>query len=85
VVDLFVRGLNELTREEGALIPEPWTTKKPVQLITARVNLLAGLSNFLTEPAASIRRVQDATDLRRGSFLDHWIENLPNAQSSRFP
>ena len=86
VVDLFVPGLSELTREEGTLVPKAWTTKKPVQLVTARIILLAGLSNFLTDPAASIRRVQDAMDRRRGSFLDHWIKTLPpHAQSSLFP
>lgn len=86
VADLFVPGLSELTREEGTLIPETWTTKKPVQLVTARIILLAGLSNFLNDPPASIRRVQDAMDRRRGSFLDHWIETLPpHAQSLLFP
>ena len=71
VADLFVSGLGELTREAGVLVPDAWTAKKPVRLVTARVILLAGLSHFLADPAASFDRVQGAADRRAGSFPKH--------------
>ena len=77
VADLFVPGLHELAREEGVLIPDIWTPQKPVQLVTARIILLAGLSNFLADPKASFRRVQDAADNRVSTFLERWINALP--------
>ncbi len=77
MADLFVPGLHELAREEGVLIPDIWTAQKPVQLVTARIILLAGLSNFLADPKASFRRVQDAADNRVSTFLERWINALP--------
>ena len=57
--------------------------KKPVQLVTARIILLAGLSNFLADPKASFRRVQDAADNRVSTFLERWINALqPHVRSS---
>jgi hypothetical protein len=77
VADVFVPGLHELAREEGVLIPDIWTAHKPVQLVTTRIILLAGLSNFLADPKASFRRVQDAADNRVSIFLERWINALP--------
>ena len=77
VADLFVPGLSELTREEGILVPDAWTAAKPVRLVPARIILLAGLSHFLIDPAASFRRVREAVGFRIGSFLERWMDALP--------
>ncbi len=83
VADLFVPGLSEITREQGILVPEVWTIKKPVRLVTARIILLAALSHFLADPKASFRRVRDTAGFGVGSFLERWVSALPpHARSS---
>ncbi|MEA2730313.1 MAG: hypothetical protein QOD56_2613 [Gammaproteobacteria bacterium] len=46
LIELFVPGLSELWRDN--LIPAPWTSDKPVRLVTARTILLAGMATFLS-------------------------------------
>jgi len=77
VADLFVPGLSELTRDVGILIPDIWTAKKPLRLVTARTILFAGLAYFLDDPVASIRRVREAMPFWPGSHLDCWIVASP--------
>ena len=46
IIELFVPGLSELRRDN--LIPAPWTSDKPVRLVTARTILLAGMAALLS-------------------------------------
>ena len=82
VADLIVPGLSDLTSEAGFLVPGIWTAKKPVRFVTARTILLAGLSHFLADPAASLRRVQDVTGFGPGSLCERWLNTLPPHERS---
>jgi hypothetical protein len=58
-VELFVSGLSERAGDD--LIPEPWTAKKPVRLVTARAILLAGMANFLRDHSHAVTLIESAT------------------------
>ena len=64
LVELFVPGLSE--RAEDDLIPEPWTSKKPLRLVTARTILLAGMSSFLRDHRHGLSLIQSAI-----AYVDH--------------
>lgn len=59
LVELFVPGLSERAADD--LIPEPWTAKKPVRLVTARTILLAGMANFLRDHRRAVTLIGNAT------------------------
>ena len=52
VAELFVPGLASLW--SANLIPEPWTTKRPARLVTARTILLAGMAAAFNDRVATI-------------------------------
>jgi hypothetical protein len=58
LVELFVPGL--AARWRANLIPEPWTNKRPVRLVTARTILLAGMATALDDRAAALSVLKSA-------------------------
>ena len=58
LAELFVPGLSERWRDD--LLPEPWTVDKPVRLVTARMILLAGTTNFLGDRDRGLKLLESA-------------------------
>ncbi len=59
LAELFVPGLAE--RWHANLVPEPWTNKRPVRLVTARPILLAGMATVLDDRGAALSVLKSAT------------------------
>jgi hypothetical protein len=58
LAELFVPGLAE--RWRANLVPEPWTEKRPVRLVTSRTILLAGMATAFSDRAAALRVLKSA-------------------------
>jgi hypothetical protein len=59
LIELFVPGLSEMWRDN--LVPAPWTSDKPVRLVTARTILLAGMMTFLNNREKTVDILNSAS------------------------
>lgn len=77
IAELFVPGLRKLSSEHQ-LMPETWTVRRPVRLVTARAILLAAMAAFIANPRRGFRRV---TEIAAGATLasvGRWFNALPS-------
>jgi hypothetical protein len=70
LIELFVPGL--AARWRANLIPEPWTNKRPVRLVTARTILLAGMATALDDRAAALGVLTSAASYAPIAILVLW-------------
>jgi hypothetical protein len=59
LAELFVPGLADLWRAN--LIPEPWTNRRPVRLVTARTILLAGMATAFEKRERALSLLESAS------------------------
>ena len=83
LAELFVPGLAE--RWRANLIPQPWTNKHPVRLVTARTILLAGLATTLDDRKAALGALKSAAShvphRDFGPLVSGLITNADHARS----
>ena len=83
LAELFVPGLAE--RWCANLIPQPWTNKHPVRLVTARTILLAGLATALDDREAALGALKSAAShvphRDFGPLVSGLITNTDHARS----
>ena len=63
LAEVFVPGLSE--RWQDDLLPEPWTADKPTRLVTARMILLAGMTNLLDDRDSGLKLLESAAEYVR--------------------
>lgn len=76
VAELFVPGLQELL-SENHLVPEIWTSRRPVRLVTARTILLAAMAAFFADARCGFKRITNSASAAMMVVVDRWFNALP--------
>jgi hypothetical protein len=76
IAELFVPGLRTLSSEHQ-LIPNAWTSGKPVRLVTPRAILLAAMAAFFVNVRHSFRRVTEIAFGGTLASVRRWFNALP--------
>jgi TniQ len=77
VAELFVPGRAKLLSDEH-LVPEIWTDRKPVRLVTARTILFAAMAAFFADVRLGFRRITDRASATMMVVVDRWFDELPS-------
>jgi hypothetical protein len=78
VAELFVPGLADLSSDEH-LVPEIWTDRKPVRLVTARTILFAAMAAFFADARLGFRRITERSSATMMVVINRWFNGLPLA------